>query len=108
VYTSEQASAGSTLYSAKCMSCHSVAGLATPDFKRRYHGKPLWVLYNYIAKEMPADNPGTLPPAENLAALAHILQFMNMPAGSRALTADSASLSAIRIDTTTARAPLDR
>ncbi len=105
VYTTAQASSGKDTFDARCSSCHTVVSLVGPDFKSEYGGHPLLMLYKYISKQMPQDNPGSLSADEYVKVMAYILQTAKMPAGATALPADTLGLSAIRYDSSASPMP---
>src|SRR5689334_8707614 len=102
VYTAAQAAQGQALYAMRCRSCHTPAGHVSM-FQERWAGHPLSEPFQYISENMPKDSPGSLSPEETTAALAYFLQLMGMPPGSDSLSADTAVLDSIRIDTVTTR-----
>ncbi len=97
VYTSMQARAGGDVYAGLCQSCHSAESHTGAPFRNNWVGKPLSALYSYISSEMPKTEPGSLTEEEYTLVLAYILRMNGMPAGRKALTADSAALDAITI-----------
>ena len=95
-YTAQQATQGQTVYSASCAGCHgqnlegtAAPGLTGANFLGNYSTAN--DLYGFIAKEMPADNPGSLKPADYLNIVAFIMQKNGFPAGSTALDASKLS-----------------
>lgn len=98
VYTAAQASAGSDVFAAYCRSCHTPTVHSGPPFRSKWFGRPLAVLYGYIKREMPKNEPGSMSDDDYAAALAYLLKVNGMPAGDSTLPADSAALDRIRLD----------
>jgi mono/diheme cytochrome c family protein len=98
VFDVAQAARGQELYGGLCRSCHTSAS-HTPGFKAAWTGRPLAELFEFVAENMPRDNPGTLTAEENAELLAYMLRALGMPAGRTALPSDLASLGRIRFDT---------
>lgn len=97
VYTAVQAKAGGDVYAGLCQSCHSAESHTGAPFRTNWVGKPLGALFAYISSEMPKTEPGSLTEEEYTLVLAYILRMNGMPAGRKALTADSRALDAITI-----------
>jgi mono/diheme cytochrome c family protein len=105
VYTDEQASAGETIYYAKCSSCHGdelggierAPALAGAQFLDAWRGRTLRRLLDRI-DEMPPGQPKSLSPVDAVAVLAFLLRSSEMPSGPAPLPADRAQLGDIAID----------
>ena len=105
VYSDEQASAGETIYYAKCSSCHGdelggierAPALAGAQFLEAWRGRTLRRLLERI-EEMPPTDPKSLSPADAVAVLAFLLRSSEMPSGPAALPADRTQLADITID----------
>ena len=104
LYTDAQAAQGRTLYGEKCAKCHGDAleGKAAPPlagspFLAVWGAEPLSELAGKIRNTMPADNPGTLQPAETANLIAYLLQAGKFPSGRKELSADEAGLKSIVI-----------
>ncbi len=102
VYTREQALRGQDVFAGMCQSCHATTTHTGPAFNANWGGKSLWALFRYISTNMPKNDPGALSKNEYVQLLAFLLKVNRMPAGHSELVADSASLDAIRFDTTSA------
>jgi alcohol dehydrogenase (cytochrome c) len=98
-YTSQQASAGATVYAATCSECHGaqLQGGAGPPltgatFRTSINAsyQTAEQLYGFIDKQMPANAPGSLTTAQALNVTAYVLQRNGFPAGSTALTTANA------------------
>ena len=106
VFTGEQAARGEASYRKACASCHGEAldgkGQAPPltgsDFKGNWNGQTLGDLFDKIQTSMPADNPGSLKPAENADVLSFMLKANAFPAGRSELASDSDALKKIRFE----------
>ena len=106
VYTAAQAVAGSDVFAAYCRSCHTPTVHSGAPFRGKWFGRPVAVLYGYIRREMPKNEPGSMSDEDYAAALAYLLKVNGMPAGDMSLPADSAALHRIRLDSVrTAPAP---
>ena len=75
----QQINAGISLYKERCVKCHSenlVGGAGPPlngeDFAQQWDGKPMRALYSRILMTMPADDPGSLTPAQVLTLVSYI------------------------------------
>jgi S-disulfanyl-L-cysteine oxidoreductase SoxD len=113
VYTAEQARRGQLAYTGPCDRCHGykldgasddpdmlpAPPVAGPKFLRRWSGRSLGALFEYVRTTMPANNPGYLSKTEVADIVAYMLSVSRMPAGIVALPADSATLAAIAIVT---------
>jgi mono/diheme cytochrome c family protein len=98
VYNEAQATRGRELYALSCMSCHTVATHAGPEFVAKWQGKLFWELFDYVRESMPKSEPGSLTTREYLSVLAYLLKMNGMPEGPDELPTDSAGLARIRID----------
>ena len=100
VYSREQASRGQDVYVAQCRSCHTPEAHAGVTFQSTWNDKPLTELYAYIRERMPKSDPSSLSDQEYIDVLAFLLKLNRMPEGAAELSADSASLAAIRFKST--------
>lgn len=107
VYTAAQAQRGATEYSAHCTECHmdtlsgdgaEVPPLSGKPFTNNWDGLDLTELYDRIHDTMPQSNPGTLSAQQVVDLMAYILSGNNIPAGTKELPVDTASLKAIHFD----------
>jgi len=93
-YTRAQAASGAAVYTATCQQCHGVnlQGQAGPALVgaafRNYVGKAGTAasLEDFIAKQMPADKPGSLTQQQDLDVTAYLLARNGYPAGNVPLT----------------------
>jgi len=98
VYTLAQAAKGRDVFASSCQSCHTPTQHSGPPFRNKWFGRSLGDLYAYIRKEMPKNEPGSMSDEDYVRALAYLLRMNGMPTGSTPLTADSAALHRIRLD----------
>lgn len=98
VYTLLQATRGRDVFANSCQSCHTTTQHSGPPFRAKWFGRSLGDLYAYIRKEMPKNEPGSMSDDDYVRALAFLLRMNGMPTGSIPLTADSAVLHRIRLD----------
>ena len=89
-FTQAQATQGHQLFNNQCAECHrpdltGAAGpaLVGPTFLAKWGNKPLSDLYSFEHKNMPANNPGSVPRDQLVAITAYILQKNGFPAGNR-------------------------
>ena len=97
VYTNAQAQRGARTYSSICAHCHEggepdADPLFGTEFIDRWREAPLSFLHGFFSANMPADEPGSLPPATYVDVLAFLLRENGYPAGTE--------LQAATIDTT--------
>ena len=109
VFTGGQASRGGDAYRAYCRSCHGddlqggpVQDLddPAPALKRPGYGvsrQTLGGLYNYMAENMPYDNPGGLEEKTYVDIIAFILRENGYPEGSTELPVKPDVLKTIKI-----------
>jgi S-disulfanyl-L-cysteine oxidoreductase SoxD len=88
-YTQAQAARGQQLFNNYCAQCHrlDLTGAEGPAllgdaFLKQWSNRPLGDLYSFGHSNMPANNPGSLPPDTMWAITAYILQKNGFPAGS--------------------------
>ena len=99
-FTQAQATQGHQLFNNQCAQCHrpdltGAAGpaLIGPTFLAKWGNKPLSDLYQFEHQNMPATNPGSVPPDQLHAITAYILQKNGFPAGNSLLDKSEASRS---------------
>jgi mono/diheme cytochrome c family protein len=111
VYTEAQSKRGQELYSGACAHCHGIKlnGAAQPDqptspaiarvgFLRKWAGKPVAELFDYVHTKMPPDNPGSLNPQQAIDAIAYMFAVSNIPAGGTELPADAKALAGVVVE----------
>jgi mono/diheme cytochrome c family protein len=113
VYTAEQARRGQVAYTGPCDRCHGYkldGASEDPDmlpappaagakFLRKWNGRSLAVLFEYLRTTMPSNNPGYLSDGEVADIVAYMLATSGAPAGDAELPAASQSLATILIAT---------
>jgi mono/diheme cytochrome c family protein len=111
VFTAEQARRGQAAYTGPCDRCHGykLDGAADdPDmlpappvagakFLRKWDGRSLAALFEYLRATMPANNPGYLSDAELVDIVAYMLATSGLPAGDAPLPSGAAALAAVVI-----------
>lgn len=110
VFTAEQARRGKIAYTGPCDRCHGIKldgasddpdmlpapPVAGPKFLRKWNGRTLAALFDYVRETMPANNPGYLSDAEVADIVAYLLSSSDVPAGRGELRPDA--LAAIVIE----------
>jgi mono/diheme cytochrome c family protein len=111
VFTSAQAQRGQAAYTGPCDRCHGykldgapddpdmlpAPPVAGPKFLRKWDGRTLAALFDYLRVTMPANNPGYLSDAEVADLVAYMLSSSGMPAGGAALSTDREALAGVLI-----------
>ncbi|HWF12963.1 MAG TPA: PQQ-binding-like beta-propeller repeat protein [Candidatus Acidoferrales bacterium] len=96
-FTSEQASAGRTIYAATCSACHlpdmkgtfEAPPLAGPNFMNMWRNRPTSDLFTRIRTAMPLSNPGSLSDEDAANLVAYILQANGATPGTKVLTPET-------------------
>lgn len=111
VFTVEQARRGQTAYTGPCDRCHGykldgasddpdmlpAPPVAGAKFLRKWNGRTLASLFEYVRATMPSNNPGYLSDAEVADIIAYMLSVSGMPAGREALQPGVEALASIVI-----------
>jgi cytochrome c len=105
IYSAAQADKGRMLYSDQCAVCHgdmaeggpNAPALAGNDFMVDFNGSAMSELFNRIAQTMPANDPGSLKPADTAAIIAFVGRVNMWPAGQKDLPSDADALKNIKI-----------
>ncbi|HEX7238153.1 MAG TPA: cytochrome c [Gammaproteobacteria bacterium] len=111
VFTAEQARRGQIAYTGPCDRCHGykldgapddpdmlpAPPVAGPKFLRKWNGRTLAALFDYLRATMPSNNPGYLSDDEIADLVAYMLSSSDMPAGSAALPTDRMTLAGVLI-----------
>jgi cytochrome c len=111
VFTQVQAERGRAAYTGPCDRCHGfkldgapddpdmlpAPPIAGPKFLRKWDGRTLGVLFDYVRTTMPTNNPGYLSAAEVVDIVAYMLSASGLPAGDEALSAEPKALASIAI-----------
>jgi len=112
VFTAEQAARGQIAYTGPCDRCHGykldgasddpdmlpAPPVAGPKFLRKWSGRPLAALFEYVRVTMPTNNPGYLSDAEVADILAYMLSVSEVPPGAESLPPDREALTSIVIE----------
>jgi S-disulfanyl-L-cysteine oxidoreductase SoxD len=111
VFTAEQARRGQIAYTGPCDRCHGykldgasddpdmlpAPPVAGPKFLRKWSGRSLAALFEYVRMTMPANNPGYLSDAEVADIVAYMLSVSGMPAGGETLPPNPEALASVVI-----------
>jgi polar amino acid transport system substrate-binding protein len=108
IYTEAQATQGKVDYFQNCSMCHGAlldgqrGGYPGPALKGADFADPSYdfhvdEIFRFVAKLMPAANPGTLSNDQNVAIMAFILQENGYPSGATELTYEGAMKSRVPI-----------
>jgi mono/diheme cytochrome c family protein len=105
VYNDVQATRGQRAFSRSCGGCHrddasggddSVPALRGPAFLHRWDEASAAALYDFIASNMPRNEPGSMSLPDCLDIVAYLLKLNEMPAGREELPTDVKQLDQIR------------
>jgi hypothetical protein len=72
--------------------------VAREGFLRKWSGKSVAELSEYVQKTMPPDTPGRVSAQESADVIAHMFAVSNIPAGDKELQSDDKSLANIMIE----------
>ena len=111
VFTAAQARRGQAAYTGPCDRCHGfkldgapddpdmlpASPVAGPKFLRKWNGRTLAALFDYVRMTMPTNNPGYLSAAEVADIVAYMLFVSGMPAGEDALPPEPETLAGVVI-----------
>ncbi len=98
VYTDAQAERGYLVWRDTCAECHGENEMYGTAFMFEWEGSSVGRLYRLISRQMPDDDPGSLPTESYVDVLTYILQLNEFPAGTSELTADEERLDALTIE----------
>jgi mono/diheme cytochrome c family protein len=112
IFTAEQARRGKIAYTGPCDRCHGfkldgasddpdmlpAPPVAGPKFLRKWTGRTVVSLFEYVRTTMPSNNPGYLSDAEVADIVAYMLSSSGIPAGSDELRPDREAFSDIVIE----------
>ena len=112
VFTPEQARRGKVAYTGPCDRCHGfkldgasddpdmlpAPPVAGPKFLRKWDGRTLAALFEYVRTTMPSNNPGYLSDAEVADIVAYMLSASGMPEGEDPLPTDRTALATLLIE----------
>jgi S-disulfanyl-L-cysteine oxidoreductase SoxD len=111
VFTAEQALRGQAAYTGPCDRCHGYKLDGAPEdpvmlpappvagakFLRKWNGRSLATLFEYVRTTMPSNNPGYLGDDEIADIVAYMLFVSGMSAGAETLPADAGRLANVVI-----------
>ena len=108
LYTEDQAAKGELAYYQNCSMCHGPAldgqegGYSGPALKGADFADPSYDfhvsdIFNFVAKQMPAATPGSLPHDVDVQIMAFILKKNGYPSGSKELVYEEAEKSMVPI-----------
>ncbi len=111
VFTAEQALRGRAAYTGPCDRCHGYKLDGAPEdpvmlpappvagakFLRKWNGRSLATLFEYVRTTMPSNNPGYLSDDEVADIVAYMLFVSGIVAGAEALPSDAGRLANIVI-----------
>jgi mono/diheme cytochrome c family protein len=98
VYSPAQAQRGERLFESICTSCHELEEFTgSGGYLELAAGRSLWETFDYVAAEMPEDDPGSLQPEEYAAVVAYLLRAYGLPSGTVELTADRGLLETLAL-----------
>ena len=80
-----QAVRGMTVFTKTCVECHTKSDVTGADFKIKWHGRPVWDLFDVIRTTMPDDNPGTLTQDQYVDVVAYLVRLNGAPSGGAVL-----------------------
>lgn len=107
VFTLAQATRGQELYPSTCPRCHGRDlfgdGFETPslvgsDFQRRWNGRTLADLFEFVSTNMPKNNPGMFDNQTYLDLIAFILRMNGYEVGNKELLPNLGDLAALKIE----------
>jgi mono/diheme cytochrome c family protein len=113
VFTVAQARRGQNVYTGPCDRCHGykldgaaddpdmypAPPVAGPKFLRKWDGRSLAALLEYLRVTMPANNPGYLSEQELADLIAYMLEVSGTPAGNEELQPEHGALARIFVET---------
>jgi mono/diheme cytochrome c family protein len=111
VFTAEQARRGQLAYTGPCDRCHGykldgasddpdmlpAPPVAGRKFLRKWNGRSLAALFEYLRVTMPSNNPGYLPERDVADIVAYMLSMSGVPAGAAPLPPEPGALARIVI-----------
>ena len=99
IVSQEQAVRGMSVFTKTCVECHTKTDVTGADFKIKWHGRPVYDLFDVIRTTMPDDKPGTMPPDQYIDVVAYLLRINGASSGGAALVAtDTAALKNAKIE----------
>jgi mono/diheme cytochrome c family protein len=99
VYSEAQAKRGQVEFEANCSTCHRAEWFGGPEFKEHWGWGEIFWVYDFARKNMPYDQPGTLPRQSYLDVVAYILKLNGYPEGPSDLPSSDDALMGIQFPT---------
>jgi mono/diheme cytochrome c family protein len=97
----DQIGRGQTVFTKVCAECHTKTDMSGPDFKLKWHTRPVFDLFEVIRTTMPDNGPGTLAREQYIDVTAYLLRLNGAPTGGMPIVdADTAGMRKLRIDIT--------
>ena len=99
IVNQEQAVRGMSVFTKTCVECHTKTDVTGADFKIKWHGRPVYDLFDVIRTTMPDDKPGSMPPEQYIDVIAYLLRINGASAGGAAfVSTDTAGLKHAKIE----------
>ena len=92
-YTTAQANRGRGLFGENCVWCHTEGEFTGSSFQRRWGGRAVADIFEFVSFSMPEDDPGGLPRQTYADVMAYLFQLNGLPAGEVPLDAASSAMS---------------
>lgn len=97
----EQMLRGQTVFTKVCLECHTKTDVTGPDFKLKWHTRPVFDLFESIRTTMPDNAPGTLTRDEYIDVVTYLLRLNGAPPGGMPIShADTSGMRKIRMEIT--------
>jgi len=90
IYAEPQAERGRSAFRDVCAECHYSSEFRDQQFRFKWGRRTVRDLYREIVRNMPEDDPGSLPDQDYVDIVSYILQLNGFPAGGAELPADEA------------------
>jgi mono/diheme cytochrome c family protein len=97
LYTEQQAVVGEAYFKGYCLECHGPADMANESFRTKWHGRPVFDLFERLRTSMPDGAPGSLPRQTYADIVAYFLKLNGAPVGAMPLAADSTALGRVTL-----------
>ena len=97
VFTTRQVTRGRSGFLDQCAGCHTSGQFSDPAFVRKWDGRALHDMFEFIRTSMPNDMPGSLSDATYVDVVTYILSINRFPTGESELPPDPAVLKRIRM-----------
>jgi len=95
----EQAVRGMSVFTKTCVECHTKSDITGTDFKIKWHGRPVYDLFDVIRTTMPDDKPGSMPQDQYIDVIAYLLRINGAASGGAVLVStDTVGLRKAKIE----------